>query len=587
MTDRQTEGKITALYERLSRDDELAGDSNSIVNQKSYLLEYAASHGFTNCVHYTDDGWSGGNFDRPAWKQMMADIEAGKVGIVLTKDMSRIGREYLQTGYYTEVVFRQYGVRFIAIGNGVDSADKNTGEFVPFLNIMSEWYLRDCSRKQIAAVQARGRSGKPTTTQAIYGYKKDPEDKFHWLVDEEAAAVVKRIFQLSINGYGPSEIANILRDDRIDRPSVYMAKRGLGSQQNTTDMSRPYDWCATTVGNILSKPEYIGHTVNFRYYKESYKDKKCLKRPEEEWMIFENTHEAIVDAGTWNLAQRSRETVRRTDTTGVANPLTGLVFCADCGAKMYNQRNASVYDSYVCSTYKMTFNHVEKRCSSHYIGTKPLRTLILETIRTASRYAIENQDDFIRRVREASEIRQAEEAKNLKRKINKAKKRCAELDMLIQKLYESFAKEQISEKRFEMLSAAYEKEQAEQEAFITAEQANIDAFMADTARVEQFLELAKKYTDFSELTTPMLLEFVDKVLVHAPEKIDGERTQEVEIFLKFIGKFDVPTPEPTPEELAEEERRKRRRAASRKYAKKCRERKKAERLALAAQNTAG
>ena len=587
MTDRQTEGKITALYERLSRDDELAGDSNSIVNQKSYLLEYAESHGFTNCVHYTDDGWSGGNFDRPAWKQMMADIEAGKVGIVLAKDMSRIGREYLQTGYYTEVVFRQYGVRFIAIGNGVDSADKNTGEFVPFLNIMSEWYLRDCSRKQIAAYQARGKSGKHTTNCAIYGYKKDPVDKHHWLIDEEAATVVKRIFQLSINGYGPREIANILRDDGVDRPSVYLAKRGLGCRRNSADMSRPYDWSETTVSGILSKQEYMGHTVNFRYYKESYKDKKCLKRPEEEWLFFENTHEAIVDAGTWNLAQRSRETVRRTDTTGVANPLTGLVFCADCGEKMYNHRYIGVYDSYICSTYRMTFNHVEKRCSSHYISTNALRTLILETIRTASRYAIENREDFIQRVREASEVRQTEEAKNLKRKINKAKKRCAELDMLIQKLYESFAKEQISEKRFEMLSAAYEKEQAEQEAFINAEQANIDAFMADTARVEHFLELAKKYTDFSELTTPMLLEFVDKVLVHAPEKIDGERTQEVEIYLKFIGKFDVPTPEPTPEELAEAERKRRHRAANRKYAKKYRERKKAERLALAAKETAG
>ena len=516
----------------------------------------------------------------------MVDIEAGKVGIVLAKDMSRIGREYLQTGYYTEVVFRQYGVRFIAIGNGVDSADKNTGEFVPFLNIMSEWYLRDCSRKQIAAYQVRGKSGKHTTNCAIYGYKKDPADKHHWLIDEEAATVVKRIFQLSINGYGPREIANILRDDEVDRPSVYLAKRGLGCRRNSADMSRPYDWSETTVSGILSKQEYMGHTVNFRYYKESYKDKKCLKRPEDEWLIFENTHEAIVDAGTWNLAQRSRETVRRTDTTGVANPLTGLVFCADCGEKMYNHRYIGVYDSYICSTYRMTFNHVEKHCSSHYISTNALRTLILETIQTASRYAIENREDFIRRVREASEVRQTEEAKNLKRKINKAKKRCAELDMLIQKLYESFAKEQISEKRFEMLSAAYEKEQTEQEAFIEAEQANIDAFMADTARVEQFLELAKKYTDFSELTTPMLLEFVDKVLVHAPEKIDGERTQGVEIFLKFIGKFDVPTPEPTPEELAEAERKRRRRAANRKYAKKYRERKKAERLALAAKETA-
>ena len=583
MTNRQTEEKITALYERLSRDDELSGDSNSIKNQKSYLRQYADAHGFTNCVDYTDDGFSGGNFDRPAWKQMLADIEAGKVGTVLAKDMSRIGREYLQTGYYTEVVFRQYGVRFIAIGNGVDSADANTGEFVPFLNIMSEWYLRDCSRKQIAAIQARGRSGKSTTTQAIYGYMKDPEDKFHWLVDEEAAAVVKRIYQLSINGFGPREIANILRDDQIDRPAVYMAKRGLGSQKNTADMSRPYDWCATTVANILSKQEYMGHTVNFRFYKESYKDKKCLKHPEDEWLIFENTHEAIVDPETWKLAQRSRATVRRTDTTGVANPLTGLVFCADCGAKMYNSRYASIGDSYNCSTYTLTFNRVEKQCCSHYIGTKPLRTLILETIRTASTYAIENQEEFIQRVREASEIRQTEEAKNLKKKISKAKKRCAELDMLIKKLYESFAKEQISEKRFSALSAEYEKEQTELEAFIATEQANIDMFMADTTRVEQFLDLAKKYTDFSELTTPMLLEFVDKVLVHAPEKIDGERTQEVEIYLKFIGKFDVPMPEPTPEELAEEERRRKHRAACRAYAKKCRDRKKAEQLALEAQ----
>ena len=263
--------------------------------------------------------------------------------------------------------------------------------------------------------------------------------------------------------------------------------------------------------------------------------------------------------------------------------MTGLVFCADCGKKMYNHRRSTIYDAYDCSTYKITFNRTEQQCRSHYIGTKPLRSLILETIRTASTYAIEDQDEFIRHVREASEVRQIEEVKSLKKKINKARKRCAELDVLIKKLYESFAKEQISEKRFSVLCAEYEKEQAELETLIEAEQVNIDAFMADTARVEQFLDLAKKYTDFSELTTPMLLEFVDKVLVHAPEKIDGERTQEVEIFLKFIGKFAVPLPELTPEELAEEERRKRHRAANRAYARKCRERKKAERLALEAQ----
>ena len=590
MNNRQTEEKITALYERLSRDDELIGDSNSIINQKKYLEDYAVLHGFTNCVHYTDDGYSGGSFDRPAWKQMLADIEAGKVGVVIAKDMSRIGREYLQTGFYTEVVFREHGVRFIAVGNGVDSADKSSGEFVPFLNIVNEWYLRDCSRKQVAAYQARGRAGKPTTNHAIYGYKKDPEDKHHWLVDEEAAAVVKRIFQLSMNGYGPQKIANILRDDKVERPSVYMAKRGQGTQRNCADMSRPYDWCYSAVTNILSKPEYMGHTVNFRSYKESYKDKIAIKRPPEEWMIFENTHEAIVDPETWKLAQRIRKTVRRADTTGEPNPLTGLVYCADCGEKMYNHRKLSQaehegrdkdpvtglypFDCYECSTYSLTFNHVDKKCSGHYISTRALRAVILDTLRITSRYAIENKAEFAQRVREASAVRQAETAKDLKRKISKAKKRCAELDMLIKKLYESFAKEQITEKRFEALSSEYEKEQADLEAIIAAEQTALDAFDADTDRVEQFMKLAEKYTDFTVLTAPMINEFIEKIVVHAAYKNEyGERCQEIEIYFNFIGKFDAPASEPTPEELAEMEAQRKKRAENRRRYERSKERK--------------
>ena len=593
MNSRQTEEKITALYERLSRDDEAAGDSNSIINQKRYLEDYAAQKGFKNCVHYTDDGWSGGNFERPAWKRMLADIEAGKVGVVLAKDMSRIGRDYLQTGFYTEVVFRERGVRFIAIGNGVDSMDKSSSEFVPFLNIVNEWYLRDCSRKQVAAYQARGNAGKPTTNHAIYGYMKDPEDKHRRLIDEEAAAVVRRIFQLSINGCGPQVIANILRDEKIERPSVYMAKRGLGTRKNSTDMSRPYDWAGTTISNILAKPEYMGHTVNFRSYKESYKDKKAVKRPPEEWTVFENTHEAIVDPETWALAQQTRQTVHRTDTTGEANPLTGLVYCADCGAKMYNHRGRSQahkenrgkdpvsglypYDHYDCSTYSLTFHHADTKCFSHYISTRALRTLILDTIRMASAYAIKNRDEFAARVREASEIRQSEAAKDLKRKINRAKKRCSELDMLIRKLYESFAREQISERRFETLSAEYEKEQAELEKVIATEQGALDAFNADTDRVEQFTALAKKYTDFSVLTTPMIYEFIDRIVVHAPTREHGDREQTVDIYLKFIGKFDVPMPEPTAEELAKQEEQRRRRAYYRERSKRERERKKAKR----------
>lgn len=573
--------KITALYERLSRDDELIGDSNSVVNQKIMLESYAAQHGFTNCVHYTDDGWSGANFERPSWKQLVADIEAGKVGCVIAKDMSRIGRDYLQTGFYTEVLFREKGVRFIAISNGVDSADNNSGEFAPFLNIMNEWYVRDCSRKQKAQYQVRGRSGKPVTTTIPYGFKKDPEDKFHWLVDEEAAAVVRRIFHLCVEGYGSQQIANILKNDRVKRPSYYQALRHEGSHQNPADMARPYDWSSSTIGHILSRQEYIGHTVNFRSHKPSYKDKRSVMNPQEEWLVFENTHEAIVDQDTWNLVQEIRKTIRRTDNADAPNPLTGLMFCADCGEKMYNHRGKAralrdgrgkdpadglyPFDSYECSIYTMTKNRVNQECSSHYINTKALRELLLETIRTVSVYALTNGPEFVEKVRAASEVRQAQAAKDLKRKLNKDRKRSAELDGLIKKLYESYAKGDLTEKRFKLLSGEYEREQEELDAAVEKGQSELDVFNEDTNRADQFLALAKKYTDFSVLTTPMLHEFVDKIVVHAPDKSSGERVQEVDIYLKFIGKFDVPMPEPTPEELAADEKRRKRRAYAREW----------------------
>ena len=449
MSARQAEEKITALYERLSRDDESAGDSNSIVNQKKYLEGYAAQHSFSNIVHYTDDGWSGGNFDRPAWKRLVADIEAGKVALVLTKDMSRIGRDYLQTGFYTEVLFRKFGVRFIAIGNSIESADPNSSEFAPFVNIMSEWYLRDLSRKQRTAIRVKGESGKPTTNCAIYGYRKDTNDKYHWLIDEEVAAVVRRIFQLTIEGHGPYEIATMLCEEKIETPAAYFARQGRGVWKSKEDIPRPYSWNGFAVGQILSKPEYMGHTVNFRTHKESYKDKRAVVHAPEDWLIFEDTHEAIVDKETWELAQKLRKTPRRHDTIGEANPLTGLLYCADCGAKLYNHRSrgtaAKPYPSdwFDCSTYTLTRQKHGIACSNHHISTKALRTLILETIRSAGAYAISN---------------------------------------------------------------------------------------------------------FSELTTPMINEFIEKIIVHAPEKIDGDRTQQVDIYLKFIGRFDLPAPELTPEE---------------------------------------
>ena len=501
---------------------------------------------------------------------MIADIEAGKVCRVIVKDMSRAGRDYLQTGFYTEVFFRQHGVHFIAIANSVDSEDQNSNEFAPFLNIMNEWYLRDQFRKVSAAYKIKGNSGKHTSTHAIYGYKKDPEDKDHWIIDEEAAAVVRRIFQMSIEGHGGYEIAQILTREKVESPSYYLASRGIGLFKNRKDMTRPYDWYGNSVNVLLSKPEYMGHTVNFRTSKKSYKDKRVMNPPED-WLIFENTHEAIVDPETWHLAQQTRKTVHRTDTTGVANPLTGLLFCADCGAKMYNHRSrhaapsekGRISDTYNCATYTLTLQRETKKCCSHSVSTKAMRELILYTILTVSEYAIANEEEFRQRVLDASRIKQEAEAKGLKKKLAKAKKRYAELDVLIKKLYESYAMEKISEHRFDMLSAEYEQEQAELESVIAADQVELEIFHADATRADQFMALAKKYTDFSELTTPMINEFIEKILIHAPEKIDGERTMEIKIFLKFIGKFDVPMPEPTPEEIAAAEADRKRRAANR------------------------
>ncbi len=596
MTNRQTETKITALYERLSKDDDIMGESNSISTQKEMLESYAKQNGFSNIQHYTDDGYSGGNFERPAWKQMIADIDNGKVGAVIVKDMSRVGRDYLQTGFYTEVLFRQQGVRFIAVSNGVDSSDVNSSEFAPFLNIMNEWYLRDCSRKQIAAFQVRGNAGKPTTCDAIYGYKKDPEDKHHWIIDEEAAKVVKRIFNLAIEGNGTYGIAKILMNDKIEKPSVYLARQNRGTQRNVVDFNNEqYTWLGTTVKAIIRHPEYMGHTVNFRSYKEHYKDKKRIMRPPSEWLIFENTHEAIVDKQTWELAQKIIRTPRRTDSNGVANPLTGLVYCADCGAKMYNHKGTAKgekynlqinpetglypYDFYDCSTHTITRYRENKKCFAHYINTNSLRELILYTIQTVSNYAISNKAEFTEKVRSLAKVSQETTAKELKKKINRDMRRCDELDNIIKKLYESYADGTITKKRFESLSVGYEEEQASLEEAIAQAQTEISVYEEDTKNIDKFMELAKKYIDCTTLTTPMINEFIDKIIVHAPQKINGERVQDVDIYLQFIGKFELPYVEPTPEELAEAEKlrikRQKNKEAVMKYQKKMRANRKA------------
>ena len=358
---------ITALYERLSRDDEQEGESNSITNQKRQLESYADEHGFTNCRHYTDDGFSGGNFERPGWKQLIADIEAGKVGTVIAKDLSRVGRDYVETGFYTEVYFRQKGIRFIAIGNGVDTANPVSSEFAPFMNVLNEMYLRDQSRKMRTCYRQKGNAGLPTNNLCIYGYRKDPEDRNHWLVDEEAAAVVRRIFELAMECHGPYEIARILEQEQVYCPSYYNAIHDNCMKRSATDMSRPYAWNGVTVTNILKRPEYMGHTVNFRSSKKGLKAKR-VQNTREEWRIFENTHEAIIPPDRWELAQYALFVRRRTDSTGTANPLTGKLICAECGAFMNNRRSKAGKtgrhsdDFYDCPTYSHG-----NGCRGHYI----------------------------------------------------------------------------------------------------------------------------------------------------------------------------------------------------------------------------
>lgn len=585
--------KITALYERLSRDDELQGDSNSIINQKKMLENYCRQNGFTNIRHYTDDGYSGSNFDRPAWKQLMEDVDAGLIGCLLAKDMSRIGRDYLQVGFYTEIQLPQKGVRFIAVSNGVDSSIEGSREFAPFLNIMNEWYLRDTSRKIRTTLREKGKSGRHISSVAIYGYKKDPEDASHWLIDEEAAAVVRRIYRLSIEGYGPRQIADILYQEKVERPSWYLEHHGLGTYRNRCDMSDPYNWRECTVASILSKPEYTGKTVNFRTYSNSYKDKARRVNDEENWAVFENTQDPIIDEETWNLVQKLRKTRRRSD-NGTPNPLTGLVFCADCGARMINHRSKSHmkidrqgneagmtydYDYYSCSGHRNGKEERVDRCSMHFIRSEVIRDLVLEVIRYASQSAIEDEEAFRQRIMDAHNARMNDEIADLSRKLEADQKRFDELDRLIEHLYEANVGGKISDRRFRMLSEKYEKEQTELEPVIAEEEAQLLAIETSEKEADHFIDLAKRYTDFSELTTPMLNEFVDRILVHEAEKVNGERQQAIEIYLKFIGRIDIPEPELSEEERKEQERLRKQRARGREKARRYRERQKQKKLA--------
>ena len=549
--------KITALYERLSRDDfgkddDQQRESNSISNQKAMLEEFAARQGFTNIVHFTDDGISGTCFDRPGFLAMMKEVEAGNVEYLCIKDMSRMGRDYLKVGQIMEIL-RQRGVRLIAINDGVDSA-RGDDDFTPFRNIMNEYYARDTSRKIRSTFQSKGKSGKHLTGTVIYGYLWN-EARDQWLVDPEAADVVKRIFAMTIEGYGPYQIASKLKEEKVLIPSAYLARHGEGVNKNKT-FKDVYGWGSSTICNILEKREYLGHTINFKTRKH-FKDKKSHYVPEDEWTIFENTHEAIIDQQTFDLVQKIRGNVRRyPDGWGEAAPLTGLLYCADCGGKMYVHRtnNGKRISQYTCSQYtKVPFGTLCK--TQHRINEDVVLSLVSEMLKAIAEYAKHDRAEFVRVVQEAQSSQQTAEVKKQRTRLATAKQRVSELEVLLCKIYEDNILGKLSDSRYATLDAQYEKEQSELTAEISVLEKAVKSYEKHEKDADRFIALIDKYENFDKLTIAMLNEFIEKILVHERDRKGSiQTTQEVEIYFNFVGRFVPPAfgeAELTPEELEE------------------------------------
>ena len=552
--------KITPLYERLSRDDELQGESNSISNQKQMLEDFARRNGLPNPTHFTDDGISGTRFDRPGFLAMMEEVEAGRVEAIVIKDMSRLGRDYLKVGQVMEVL-RQRGVRLIAINDGVDSL-KGDDDFTPFRNIMNEFYARDTSRKIRSVFKSKGMSGKHLTGTVIYGYLWD-EKREHWLVDEEAAEVVRRIFSLTLEGYGPYQIACKLSADRIEIPVVHLARFNEGVNRSKP-VKDPYGWGSSTIVNILKKREYLGHTINFKTRKH-FKDKKSHYVSEDEWTIFENTHEAIIDQQTFDLAQKIRSNVRRyPNGWGEAAPLTGLLYCADCGGKMYVHRtnNGKRISQYTCSNY--TKVPCGTLClTQHRINESAVLTLVSDTLRAIAEYSRNDRTEFIHTVQETQVAQQSADISKKRRRLAAAQKRAGELEKLICKIYEDNALGKLPDARYRALDAQYAKEQDALEIEIAELEKAVTGYEQSQKSAEKFIALIDKYENFDTLTNTMLNEFVEKILVHErSRKGSQDTTQEIEIYFNFLGRYIPPSLQPVPltpeeqEELRKREERK-------------------------------
>ena len=549
--------KITALYERLSRDDELEGESNSIVNQKKILEEYASKNNLTNIIHFADDGISGTQFDRPGFMEMMNGVNTGNIGCIIVKDMSRLGRDYLKVGQCMEIL-RQKGVRLIAINDNVDSFYRED-DFTPFRNIMNEWYARDTSRKIQSTFRSKGESGKHTASTPPYGYIKDEKDKDKWVVDEKAAEIVRRIFNLTMDGAGPYKIAKILEADKIDIPAYHQKKLGYGLHQSK-NFEYPYRWCSSTIASILKKKEYLGHTVNFKTRKH-FKDKKSKYVSEDNWLIFENTHEAIIDQETFDNVQRIRGNVKRyPDGWGEYHPLTGLMYCADCGSKMYVHRTSNYKNIpyYTCSAYTKT--PCGTLCpSAHRIKAEAVLNLIRETLKDIKKYLDEDNEDFIRSIQNEMEEKEKIEIEKKKIRLTESQNRLQELERLMCRIYEDMILNKIPNSRYEILNNQYETEQVALSKEIKDLEQQVSKYEKETDRARKFISLISRYENFDELTTTMINEFVEKIIVHERDRKGSQTSkQKIEIYFNFIGNYELPQVELSEEEkqkLEEEERK--------------------------------
>ena len=557
MKSNQTYNKITALYCRLSQEDELKGDSNSIQNQRAILEKYAKDNGFEHTEVFVDDGYSGVSFNRPGFQNLLERMENGEVATLITKDLSRLGRNYIEVGQYTELIFPRLDVRYIAINDNYDSLYSEGNELAPFKNLFNEWYARDTSKKIRAVVKAKAERGERVGTVIPYGYKKDPEVKGHLIVDEETSPVVKMIFDLCAEGKGPSVIANILSDKKILKPTMYRYQN-TGVAGTVTDMDTPYTWNNRTVAGILDNEVYLGHTINCRTTVVSYKDKRQKKRPENEWYRNENTHEAIVDQVTWEIVRKVREGKRRRTSMGDNDKYSGLLYCADCGSKLYFVRGTTIKPeayNFICRRYRKHMG--EALCTPHTIRERALDEIVLEEIRSVTYYARTHTSEFADFIRQKSSAESRRELNARTVELGKLEKRNAELNTLFKRLYEDNVLGKVTNEQFRMLSDGYNEEQRMIGEEIPKLREAIESLKASATNVEKFLEIARKYTDLKELTPEILRTFIRKIVIHErSKKHSKDAEQKIDIYFTHIGNFnrfetETDTADPNKMEIAE------------------------------------